>query len=42
LKIGFDIRSIGPADPQTGYRDPVSGIRRIEVLKGGGAGSPSG
>jgi hypothetical protein len=31
LKIGFDIRSLGPADPQTGYRDPVQGIRRIEV-----------
>jgi len=31
LKIGFDIRSHGPADPQTGYRDPVGGIRRIEV-----------
>jgi superfamily II DNA or RNA helicase len=31
LKIGFDIRSLGPADPQTGYRDPVEGIRRIEV-----------
>ncbi|MCJ7544230.1 MAG: SNF2-related protein [Phycisphaerae bacterium] len=31
LKIGFDIRSMGPADPQTGYRDPVHGIRRIEV-----------
>ena len=31
LKIGFDIRSLGPADPQTGYRDPVAGIRRIEV-----------
>jgi hypothetical protein len=31
LKIGFDIRSLGPADPQTGYRDPVTGIRRIEV-----------
>jgi superfamily II DNA or RNA helicase len=30
-KIGFDIRSMGPADPQTGYRDPVNGIRRIEV-----------
>ncbi len=30
-KIGFDIRSMGPADPQTGYRDPVTGIRRIEV-----------
>jgi hypothetical protein len=31
LKIGFDLRSLGPADPQTGYRDPVEGIRRIEV-----------
>ena len=31
LKIGFDIRSLGPADPQTGYRDPVQGVRRIEV-----------
>lgn len=31
LKIGFDVRSLGPADPQTGYRDPVLGIRRIEV-----------
>ncbi|MHC1763625.1 MAG: helicase-related protein [Verrucomicrobiia bacterium] len=31
LKIGFDIRSHGPADPQTGYRDPVKAIRRIEV-----------
>jgi hypothetical protein len=30
-KIGFDIRSLGPADPQTGYRDPVFGLRRIEV-----------
>jgi uncharacterized protein DUF3883 len=30
-KIGFDVRSVGPADPQTGYRDPVRGIRRIEV-----------
>lgn len=30
-KIGFDIRSLGPADPQTGYRDPMTGIRRIEV-----------
>ena len=30
-KIGFDVRSLGPADPQTGYRDPVEGIRRIEV-----------
>src|SRR5215472_335357 len=39
LKIGFDIRSIGPADPQTGYRDPVTGIRRIEV-KGRRKGQP--
>ncbi len=39
LKIGFDIRSIGPADPQTGYRDPVLGIRRIEV-KGRRRGQP--
>ena len=31
LKIGFDVRSLGPADPQTGYRDPLEGIRRIEV-----------
>jgi len=31
LKIGFDIRSLGPADSQTGYRDPVTSIRRIEV-----------
>jgi SNF2 family DNA or RNA helicase len=31
LKIGFDIRSLEPADPQTGYRDPVTGVRRIEV-----------
>jgi len=31
LKIGFDVRSLGPADPQTGYRDPVERIRRIEV-----------
>jgi superfamily II DNA or RNA helicase len=30
-KIGFDIRSLGPADPQTGYRDPVTSLRRIEV-----------
>jgi len=28
---GFDIRSHDPADSQTGYRDPVKGIRRIEV-----------
>jgi hypothetical protein len=39
LKIGFDVRSLGPADPQTGYRDPVHGIRRIEV-KGRGRGKP--
>jgi hypothetical protein len=39
LKIGFDIRSLGPADPQTGYRDPVQGIRRIEV-KGRKRGQP--
>jgi len=39
LKIGFDIRSIGPADAQTGYRDPVAGIRRIEV-KGRRQGQP--
>ena len=32
LKIGFDVRSLGPADPQTGYRDPLEGIRRIEVI----------
>jgi len=25
LKIGFDIRSLAPADPQTGYRDTVTG-----------------
>jgi hypothetical protein len=31
LKIGFDVRSLGPADAQTGYRDPVTGLRRIEV-----------
>lgn len=31
LKIGFDVRSLGVADSQTGYRDPVEGIRRIEV-----------
>ena len=30
-KIGFDVRSIAPPDPQTGYRDPVAGVRRIEV-----------
>ncbi len=31
LKIGFDVRSLEPPDSQTGYRDPVRGIRRIEV-----------
>ena len=31
LTIGFDGRSLGPADPQTGYRGPVTGIRRIEA-----------
>ena len=31
LKIGFDIRSLAPPDSQTGYRDPVTGVRRIEV-----------
>jgi Domain of unknown function (DUF3883) len=30
-KIGFVVRSLGPADSQTGYRDPVDGVRRIEV-----------
>ncbi|MGA2871549.1 MAG: DUF3883 domain-containing protein, partial [Verrucomicrobiota bacterium] len=39
LKIGFDVRSLGPADAQTGYRDPVHGVRRIEV-KGRGRGKP--
>jgi len=39
LKIGFDIRSLAPADPQTGYRDPVLGVRRIEV-KGRKRGRP--
>lgn len=39
LKIGFDIRSLGPADTQTGYRDPVHGIRRVEV-KGRKRGQP--
>ncbi len=39
LKIGFDIRSLAPADPQTGYRDPVAGVRRIEV-KGRRRGQP--
>jgi len=27
MKLGFDIRSLGPADPKTGYRE----VRRIEV-----------
>ena len=39
LKIGFDVRSLGPADSQTGFRDPVEGIRRIEV-KGRTRGHP--
>ena len=39
LKIGFDIRSLAEPDPQTGYRDPVSGVRRIEV-KGRRQGRP--
>ena len=39
LKIGFDVRSLGPADPQTGFRDPVEGIRRIEA-KGRTRGHP--
>jgi hypothetical protein len=39
LKIRFDIRSLSPADPQTGYRDPVTGLRRIEV-KGRKRGQP--
>ena len=30
-KIGFDIRSLAPPDAQTGYRDPVTSVRRIEV-----------
>jgi SNF2 family DNA or RNA helicase len=39
LKIGFDIRSLAQADPQTGYRDPMTGVRRIEV-KGRKKGHP--
>ena len=39
LKIGFDVRSLAPPDPQTGYRDPVAGVRRIEV-KGRKRGQP--
>ena len=38
LKIGFDVRSLGPADDK-GYRDPVTSIRRIEV-KGRRRGQP--
>ena len=39
LKIGFDIRSLAAPDRQTGYLDPVAGVRRIEV-KGRRAGRP--
>lgn len=39
LKIGFDIRSLAEPDPQTGYRDPIHGVRRIEV-KGRKKGQP--
>ena len=39
LKIGFDIRSLALPDAQTGYRDPVTGVRRIQV-KGRRAGRP--
>ena len=39
LKIGFDVRSLAPATPGTGYRDPVTGVRRIEV-KGRQRGQP--
>ena len=38
-KIGFDIRSLSPPEPQTGHRDPVTGVRRIEV-KGRKRGQP--
>ncbi|MYC94581.1 MAG: DUF3883 domain-containing protein [Caldilineaceae bacterium SB0661_bin_32] len=38
-KIGFDIRSLAHPDPQTGYRDEVDGVRRIEV-KGRKQGQP--
>ena len=38
-KIGFDIRSLAVPDPHTGYRDPVTGVRRIEV-KGRKRGMP--
>lgn len=37
--VGFDIRSLAEPDPQTGYRDPVTGVRRIEV-KGRKRGQP--
>jgi len=39
MKIGFDIRSLADPDPVTGYRDPVTGVRRIEV-KGRKRGQP--
>ena len=39
LNIGFDIRSLAQADPHTGYRDPMTGVRRIEV-KGRRRGQP--
>ena len=39
LKIGFDIRSLAPPNSQTGYRDPVTGVRRLEV-KGRKRGQP--
>ena len=38
-KIGFDIRSLAPPEAQTGYHDPVAGVRRIEV-KGRRRGRP--
>jgi hypothetical protein len=39
LKIRFDVRSFGPADAENRVRDPVTGIRRIEV-KGRRRGQP--
>jgi len=39
MKSKFDLRNHGPADPQTGYRDPIHGVRRIEV-KGRRKGQP--
>ena len=39
LKIGFDIRSLSRPDPHTGYLDPITGVRRIEV-KGRRRGRP--